>query len=130
MKKSYIVISVFLFCILVNCKNNHDNINSDYSMQPIDGYPFLNSKEEVLEHLKGRCIDTIGFKSGETVADIGAGNGYIESMLSIFHDSLTFYIQDIDSSVCNQKNINEAVTFYQNVKGQPILNKFIIVTGS
>jgi len=130
MKKSFIVISVFLFCILVNCKNNHDNINSDDSMQPIDGYPFLNSKEEVLEHLKGRCIDTIGFKSGETVADIGAGNGYIEAMLSIFHDSLTFYIQDIDSSVCNQKNINEAVTFYQNVKGQSILNKFIIVTGS
>ena len=131
MKKSLVVISVFLCCCFFNCKNKNDNnSNSNDSMQPIDGYPFLNSKEEVLAHLKGRCIDTIGFKPGETVADIGAGNGYIESMLSIFHDSLTFYIQDIDSSVCNQKNINEAVTFYQNVKGQPILNKFIIVTGS
>ena len=99
-------------------------------MQPYDGYPLLSSKEEVQEHLKGRCIDTIRFKPAETVADIGAGNGYIESMLSIFHDSLTFYIQDIDSTVCNQKTINEAVTFYQNVKGQPILNKFIIVIGS
>ncbi len=130
MKKSFIVTLVFLFCILVNCKNNHDNINSDDSMQPIDGYPFLNSKEEILEHLKGRCIDTIGFKSGETVADIGAGNGYIEAMLSIFHDSLTFYIQDIDSTVCYQKAINEVVSFYQNIKGQLILNKFITVTGS
>mgnify|MGYP001109621186 CR=1 FL=1 len=130
MKKSFKVISVFLFCILVNCKNNHDNINSDDSMQPYDGYPLLSSKEEVQEHLKGRCIDTLRFKPGETVADIGAGNGYIEAMLSIFHDSLTFYIQDIDSTVCNQKTINEAVNFYQNVKGQPMLNKFIIVTGS
>jgi protein-L-isoaspartate O-methyltransferase len=131
MKKSLVVISVFLICVFVNCKNNHDNrINSDDSMQPIVGYPLLSNKEEVQEHLRGRCIDTINFKPGETVADVGAGNGYIEAMLSIFHDSLTFYIQDIDSSVCNQKNINEAVTFYQNVKGQPILNKFIIVTGS
>jgi SAM-dependent methyltransferase len=99
-------------------------------MQPIDGYPFLSSKEEVHEHLRGRCIDTVGFKSGETVADIGAGNGYIEAMLSIFHDSLTFYIQDIDSNICNQKAINEVVSFYQNVKGHPILNKFITVIGS
>ena len=99
-------------------------------MQPTDGYPFLSSKEEVQEHLRGRCIDTISFKSGETVADIGAGNGYIEAMLSIFHDSLTFYIQDIDSNVCNQKAINKVVSFYQNIKGQPILNKFITVIGS
>src|SRR4030066_972042 len=103
MKKSLVVISILLFCCCLNCKNkNENNNNSDDSMQPYDGYPLLSSKEEVQEHLKGRCIDTIRFKPGETVADIGAGNGYIEAMLSIFHDSLTFYIQDIDSTVCNQ----------------------------
>ena len=131
MKKIFVVISVFLTCVFVNCKNNHDNrISRDDSMQPIDGYPFLSSKEEAQEHLRGRCIDTINFKPGETVADVGAGNGYIEAMLSIFHDSITFYIQDIDSNVCNPKAINEVVTFYQNVKGKPILNRFITVIGS
>ncbi len=130
-KRSLIVISVFLFCFIINCRNDHDNnFNIVDSMKPIDGYPWLTSKEEVLEHLNGKCIDTINFKSGETVADIGAGNGYIEAMLSIFHDSLTFYIQDIDSTVCNQKAIKEVVSFYQNVKEQPILNKFITVIGS
>jgi protein-L-isoaspartate O-methyltransferase len=131
MKKSLVVISVFLLCCFLNCKNKSDNnSNSDDSMQPTNGYPLLSSKEEVQEHLKGRCIDTIRFEPGETVADVGAGNGYIEAMLSIFHDSITFYIQDIDSTVCNQKAINEVITFYQNVKGKPILNKFIPVTGS
>lgn len=131
MKKSLLIISVFLTCVFVNCKNNHDNrINSNDSIQPIDGYPLLSSIEDVQEHLRGRCIDTIKFMPVETVADVGAGNGYIEAMLSIFHDILTFYIQDIDSNVCNQKRINEVVTFYQNVKGKPILNKFITVTGS
>jgi len=131
MKKSLVVISVFLTCAFVNCNNHHDNRNNhDDSMQPIDGYPLLRSKEEVKEHLRGRCIDTINIKPGETVADIGAGNGYIEAMLSIFHDSITFYIQDIDSTICNQKEINKVVTYYQNVKGKPILNKFITVSGS
>ena len=131
MKKSLHIVSVFLFCCFLNCKNNHDNNStSDNSMQPIDGYPFLSSIEDIQDHLKGRCIDTINFERGETVADVGAGNGYIEAMLSIFYDSLTFYIQDIDSAVCNQKAINEVVAFYQNVKGQPILNKFITVIGS
>ena len=130
MKNSLVVISVFLICCFFNCKNNSgNNGNSDDSMQPVDGYPLLSSKEEIQEHLRGRCIDTIKFEPGETVADVGAGNGYIEAMLSIFHDSLTFYIQDIDSTVCNQKAINEVVTFYQNVKGKPILSKFITVTG-
>jgi len=131
MKRSLVIISVFLFCCFLSCKSkSNNNSTSNDSMQPIDGYPFLSSKEEVQEHLRGRCIDTIRFKPGETVADVGAGNGYIEAMLSIFHDSLTFYIQDIDSTVCNQKVINKAVTFYQKVKGKPILNTFITVTGS
>jgi SAM-dependent methyltransferase len=99
-------------------------------MQPYEGYPLLGSIKEVQEHLKGRRIDTLKFKPGETVADIGAGNGYIEAMLSVFHDSLTFYIQDIDSAVCNQKAVSDVVAFYQNVKGKPFHNKFIPVTGS
>jgi SAM-dependent methyltransferase len=130
-KKLLVVISVLLFCCFLNCKHKGvSNLNSNDSMQPVNGYPFLSTKEEVLEHLKGRCIDTLRFEPGETIADVGAGNGYIEAMLSIFHDSLTFYIQDIDSAVCNQKAINEVVAFYQNVKGKPILNKFNTVTSS
>jgi SAM-dependent methyltransferase len=128
MKKSFVVIFAFMFCCFFNCRNKNDNKSySDDSMQPIDGYPFLSSIEEVQEHLKGRCIDTIKW---DIVADVGAGNGYIEAMLSIFHDSLTFYIQDIDSTVCNPKAINEVVKFYQNIKGKPINNKFITVIGN
>jgi protein-L-isoaspartate O-methyltransferase len=129
LQKKIIIVIIIISSCLSNCKNNCDS-KSDDSMQPVDGYPFLRSKEEVQEHLKGRCIDTIRFEPGETVVDVGAGNGYIEAMLSIFHDNLTFYIQDIDTTVCNQKDIDEVVTFYQNVKGKPILNKFITVTGS
>jgi protein-L-isoaspartate O-methyltransferase len=129
--KVHISIFLVIFCCLSNCKNKSDSTsNSDDSMQPYDGYPFLASKEEITEHLKGRCIDTIKFKPGETVADVGAGNGYIEAMLSIFHDSLTFYIQDIDTVVCNQKAIDTVVSYYQGVNAKPFTNKFIFKNGT
>jgi protein-L-isoaspartate O-methyltransferase len=129
MTKIYIVILLVICCCLSNCKNNR-NSNGDDSMQPYDGYPFLSSKEEIIEHLRGRCIDTIKFRKGETVADVGAGNGYVEAMLSIFHDSLTFYIQDIDTVVCNQKALNKVVSYYQGVNNKRFTNKFIIVQGA
>lgn len=118
-----IILSFFNLC---TCNNPDD----PGSMQPIEGYPMLTSKEEIKKILKDRCVDTIKFRKGEIIADIGAGNGYIEAMLSIYNDSLTFYIQDIDSIVCNQRNINEVVAFFQKVHGQPFTNKFIVVNGT
>jgi len=99
-------------------------------MQPFDGYPMLKTNEEIKQCLEDKCLNSIEFRKGEIIADIGAGNGYIEAMLSIYHDSLTFYIQDIDSSVCNQNNINETVDFYQKVNDRPFTNKFIVVNGT
>jgi protein-L-isoaspartate O-methyltransferase len=131
MKRSLLIIFIILLCCSLSCKTKNENkISSDDSMQPYNAYPLLNSIEEVQEHLKGRCIDTIKFEPGEMIADVGAGNGYHEAMLSIFHDSLTFYIQDIDSTVCNPKIINEVVTFYQKFKDKPNTNKFITIIGN
>ncbi len=98
-------------------------------MQPTEAYPLVDNIDVIRQIVESKCIDTVKFKKGEVIGDIGAGNGTVEAMLSIFHDSITFYIQDIDSSVCNQKAINEVVAFYQNVKGKPFTNKFITVTG-
>ena len=100
------------------------------SMQPFDGYPMLEDVEEIKDVLRDKCIDTITFRKGEVIADIGAGNGYLEAMLSFFHDDLTFYIQDIDSAVCNPNSIQEVVDFYQAVYGRPFTNRFITVKGT
>jgi ubiquinone/menaquinone biosynthesis C-methylase UbiE len=99
-------------------------------MQPIDGYPMLENLEDIRQLLADKCMDTISFQKGEVIADIGAGNGYIEAMLSIFHDSLTFYIQDIDSSVCNQAAIDLVSSFYQELRGTPNTCRLIAVNGT
>jgi len=121
-----IILITLSFINLFACKTPGD---SD-SMQPIDGYPFLTNKEEIKKILEDRGVGSIKLKKGEIIADIGAGNGYIEAMLSIYNDSLTFYIQDIDTLVCNQRTVNEVVDFYQEVNGSPFTNKFIVVNGT
>ena len=121
-----ITLTPLLLCSLFACNPPVE----EGSMQPYDGYPRLTSKEEAKKTLEDRGVGNIEFRKGETIADIGAGNGYIEAMLSIFHDSLTFYIQDIDTSVCNQKAVDEVVGFYQEVNGKPFTNTFIAVNGT
>jgi len=106
------------------------NRNEELSMQPTEGYPWLESREEIRQLLADKCLDTISFEKGEVVADIGAGNGYIEAMLAMFHDSITFYIQDIDSSVCNQQAINEVVKFYESVAGNTFTCSFSVINGN
>ena len=125
-RKSMIVITV-IFSLMVACNRVDEDTGS---MLPTDGFPMLTTKEEIYQMLKEKCVDTIKFKCGEVIADIGAGNGYIEAMLSIYYDSLTFYIQDIDTSVCNQFSVNEVIDFYQVVNGRPFTNKFIVVNGT
>lgn len=125
-RRIIIVLITLSLLNLLGCKTPDDS----GSMQPTEGYPYLTSKEEINRLLKDRGVEAIKFKKGEIIADIGAGNGYIEAMLSMFHDSLTIYIQDLDTSVCNQSAINEVVDFYQEVNGRPFTNRFIAVNGT
>jgi len=118
--------STILFLVIFRLLSACKSVDND-SMQPSDGYLMLASREEVRQVLMNKCVDTIPFQKGEIIADIGAGNGYLEAMLSMVHDSLTFYIQDIDTSVCNQSSIDKVVEFYQEVNGLPFTNRFIVV---
>ena len=123
--KHIVIYGSILVCILC-CKNPP----REDSMQPYAGYPLLDNIDSIKKMLSSHCLDTIKFKNGEIIADIGAGNGYLEGMLSLFFDSLTFYIQDIDTSICNKSAVNKVVDFYKNLKNKPFNNKFIAINGT
>lgn len=125
-KAAAIAICTTVLLLITSCNRSEEEL----SMQPYEGYPMLESREEIKQLLKDKCLDTISFNHGEVIADIGAGNGYVEAMLAMFHDSLTFYIQDIDTAVCNQEAINKVVDFYQGVKGTKFTSRFIVVNGT
>jgi len=124
--KNLLILIIFV-SLFSGCRSSAEE---KLSMQPTDGYPWVTKVDDIEQILRNKCIDTVQFEAGQVIADIGAGNGYIEAMLSIFNDSLTFYIQDIDSSVCNQRVIDEVTEFYEEVKGSPFSNKFIVVNGT
>jgi SAM-dependent methyltransferase len=129
MKKSnfkHIVLYACIMICILQCKNPP----RDDSMQPFAGYPLLANPDSIKQELASNCLDTINFVNGQIIADIGAGNGYLEGMLSLFFDSLTFYIQDIDTSICNQSEVNRVADFYKNIKKEPFNNKFIAVNGT
>lgn len=129
MKKSktqYLAVYAFILVCILNCKNPP----REDSMQPYAGYPLLANPDSIKQELASHCLDTINFMNGQTIADIGAGNGYLEGMLSLYFDSLTFYIQDIDTSVCNQSAVNKVADFYKSLKKEPFNNKFIAVNGT
>jgi hypothetical protein len=128
MKKYLIVLLILLGCCLPYCKNKSNPDSS--SMQPTEGYPLVDNIDVIKQILEAKCLDTINFKTRDIIADIGAGNGYLEAMLSLFHDSLTFYIQDIDTSICNQKAVDSTVAYYQGINKRPFTNKFIAVNGT
>ena len=107
-------------------ESNH----SGASMQPFGGYPLYENMEDIKKVLKNKCIDTLTFRKGEIIADVGAANGYLEAMLSLFHDDLTFYIQDIDPVVCNPNSVQDVVNFYQQVNGRAFSNRFKPVIGT
>ena len=65
-------------CLLSACRNTTEG-----SMQPFNGYPMLSNREEIKQLLKDKCLDTIRFNKGEVIADIDAGNSYLEAMLSL-----------------------------------------------
>lgn len=125
-RKEFIILLTLTLLGLFACNAPDDS----GSMQPYDGYPMLTNKDEIKKTIEARGVDINQFRKGEIIADIGAGNGYLEAMLSIFTDSLTFYIQDIDSSVCNQKTVDGVVNFYREVNGKPFTNRFIVVNGT
>jgi SAM-dependent methyltransferase len=123
-RKIQIVILLVIYYCLSGCGNKK------VSMQPYDSYRLITSEEMINKVLNDKCIDTINFVPGDTIADIGAGDGRVEAMLSVLHDSLTFYVQDIDTSVCNQDTINNVISYFQGITQRTIKNKFIIVVGS
>jgi len=100
------------------------------AMQPYDGYPWLDNKRDIENLLMDKCVDTISFRKGEVVADIGAGNGYLEAMLSMVHEDLTFYIQDINPEVCNPNSVQEVIDFYEDINGRPFTSRFTVVNGT
>ncbi|HLF35405.1 MAG TPA: methyltransferase domain-containing protein [Cyclobacteriaceae bacterium] len=86
---------------------------------------FLKKNEKVIRAL----VRLAEFHPGNKIADVGAGDGLFDAAISIFTDSLTIYMEDIDSNVFVPIKFNRAVQFYSSVKKSNITNILIPYLG-
>lgn len=69
------------------------------------------------------------FHKGDIVAEVGAFDGKNIAGFSILTDSITFYVQDIDTIHLTQKNFDKIVKGSKKYK-EPLTNKFYLCYGT
>jgi SAM-dependent methyltransferase len=53
-----------------------------------------------------------------------AKNGWFEAAASVYYDSLTFYLEDIDGVCLNEPNVKSTIALYSKIKKRVISNRF------
>ncbi len=76
-------------------------------------------------------LSYMDLKSGEVLADVGASSGCFNAMMATLTDSVTYYIQDIDTACLNEKEFDKILNYYTKQSGKSLKerNKFYIVIG-
>lgn len=70
------------------------------------------------------------WQAGDTIVDIGAGNGWFSCALAMHHDSLTFYLEEIDSAANSLERRTLAIRHYSKLKGSSLTSQFIPILGT
>jgi Methyltransferase domain len=94
------------------------------------GFGFLYKNMKEVRKYCTEMVETLDLKPGDTIACIGAANGWAEVAMATLVDSVVFYLQDIDSTMLNQNELNKLLTHYTQVKGSPITCTFILTLGT
>jgi predicted methyltransferase len=74
----------------------------------------------------------MNYRPGMAFADVGAGSGAFAVMMSTLMDSSKVYIQDIDTVVLKENNVQKMVDFYshQSKRDLEVFNDFDVVLGT
>ena len=96
---------------------------------PYDNGPVMSQKS--IRETFQPILQFMDYKPGMSLADVGAGSGALTVMMATLMDKSTIYIQDIDTSVLKQNNVDKAIDFYSKQSGQDLRskNKFSITIG-
>jgi len=92
-----------------------------HKITPYDSGPAARQKE--IKETFQPILDFMNYKPGMSFADVGAGSGSVTVSMSTLMDNSIVYIQDIDSLILNQKNINKLIAYYSKQHGRNLRDK-------
>ena len=118
-------ISAFLFCFLFSIEIFAQP--EYYHGRFKDLYSKTLSKDSVYNLIHTE-LDFIKINKGDTIADIGSADGYYPALYSIFTDSVSFYLNDIENKYFD--HLDSIVDICSKIKNGKITNSFKIVIGN
>ncbi len=91
---------------------------------------FVLDSEAAIRKVYAPELTILDLHPGQVIADVGGSNGYRMAMFAVLHDSLTFYIEDLDTLCLNEKELDNVRDYYAKIKGRPLNCTFQLVKGS
>ncbi len=91
------------------------------------GYPF-NRKQ--IEEFYGQTVIEYGINTGDVIAEVGAASGWLDGALSVLVDSVTFFVQDIDTNLLNEEQLDAVIRHFSSQRDTPQTNSFTMVIGT
>lgn len=91
---------------------------------------FVLESEAAIAKVYGPELGILRLEAGDVVADVGGSNGYRMAMFATLHDSIDFYIQDIDTLCLNAREFEAVERYYSKMNGDPLACTFHLVQGT
>lgn len=114
-KKFYpVILLIFIFCA---CSRK---------VTPYDSGPAMSQKQ--IKETFQPILDFMNYQPGMSLADVGAGSGSNTVMMSSLMNNSTVYIQDIDSTTLQKKNLDKLIDYYSKQSEQNLRTKNKIET--
>ena len=82
-----------------------------------------------LHKMQQKEIAFYDFRAGQTIASIGAQCCHWEAAYASTTDSLTFYLEDIDSSKFKKSQVEFAWNYYSILRGRPMTSNYKMIIG-
>lgn len=118
---------IFLFLFLTGLFTG----TSRAQLRRVKGYcGMYYSSMEQLYRQKQAELDFYDFRPGQVIASIGAQCGTWEAAFAAAKDSLLFYLEDIDTTYFNKRQLDFAWRYYDSLRGQPMKSGYKMVLGN
>ena len=88
---------------------------------PYDNGPVMSQRN--IEKTFQPILQFMNYKPGMSFADVGAGSGALTIMMASLMDNSEVYIQDIDTSVLKEGNLNRIIDHYSKQSGMDLREK-------
>lgn len=108
-------------------ENDSTSFYSTHPSRPFKyGYPISIGQ---CEEMRNESFKYYDIKKGDVIADVGAASGWLDGAFSVLIDSVTFYVQDVDTHFLNQDQLNRVVKYFSSLRKTPQTNTFHMVIG-